>query len=201
MRPLFDVIQKLFSRTKQCCVIGKGETYSKVQTTNLSEYQTIGLNHVAEMIPVDFAHCIDLDVLSTPFVQNCKYAILPYHPHINFKVSPRTLSELIHENDFLQELDNSGKLLWYNCSTWKGFPQNPSFPVIDAKFFSSEAVFNIVARLGIKEIYSLGIDGGNNYAEVFKHLTPLQNGRNSFDDQFPRLKKVCKEFQLDWIQL
>jgi hypothetical protein len=201
MRPLFDVIGKLLNRTKSTLCIGKGRTYSKVQTTNLSKYQTIGLNHVVEMLQIDFAHCIDLDVLSTRFVQNCKYAILPYHPHIDFKVTNKTLPELVKTNTFLEELDRTDKLLWYHCSTWKGDRQYPSFPVIEAKFFSSEAIFNILAMAGIKEIKTLGIDGGYEYAKEFQHLKPLSNGRESFNEQFPRLKKICKEFGLDWIQL
>jgi hypothetical protein len=201
MRPLFEVIGKVFSRTKPCLILGKGESYSKVQITNLSEYQTIGLNHTVEIQSVDFAHCIDLDVLSTRFVQNCKYAILPYHPHIDFKVTNKSLPELIKENCYLEELDSLGKLLWYNCSTYKGFPQNPAFPLIEARLFSSEAIFNILAHAGVKVFHTLGIDGGYNYAPEFQHLKPLSNGRESFTEQFPRLKKICREFSIDWIQL
>ncbi len=201
MLPLFEVIGNILDRTKPVLVFGKGQTYSKVQITNLSEYQTIGLNHTVEMQSVLLGHCIDLEPLSTRFVQNCKYIILPYHPHINFKVTSKTLPELIHSNQYLEELESLGKILWYNCSTWKGFPQNPAFPLIEAKYFSSEAIFNILARAGIKTIHTLGIDGGYSYAKEFQHLKPLSNGRESFNEQFPRLKAICKAFQIDWIRL
>jgi hypothetical protein len=201
MQPLFNLIRSILHPTKPILVLGKGEGYSKVQTTNLSEYQIVGLNHTVCKQQVLFGHCIDLDVLENQFVQNCKYAILPYHPHIDCKVTTKTLPELVKKNKFLAKLDEEGKLLWYNCSTWKGFPQNPAFPLIEARYFSSEAMFNILGRAGVKNIFTLGIDGGYTYASEFQHLKPLSNGRESFNEQFPRLKRICKDFNISWKQL
>jgi hypothetical protein len=121
MRYLFEpeVIQNILLPRKPYLLLGKGQSYSKVQKTNLLKYQTIGLNHIAEKTPVDLTHCIDLDVLSDEIVQNSKYVIIPYHPHINFRPSKKGLSELLEEELSWLPIE---KILWYHCSTYKLSP-------------------------------------------------------------------------------
>src|SRR5262249_12607394 len=72
---------------------------------------------------------------------------------------------------------------------------------ISARYFSSEIALGILARMSVKTVRSLGIDGGSNYSQAFSDLqkeTLLVNGQPSFDLQFPQLAAIAKEYQLDF---
>lgn len=174
---------------KPWLIIGKGPTFSKIHELNLNDYYTFGLNHVSYLIPVTIAHCIDFNVVTSRFY-NCEFALLPWHPHINFKATKKTLQELVLSNETLQDIDIDGRLYYYDCSTYARGPVGGR-PVIKVKYFSAEAAFGILEKLGVERnnIFTIGIDGGKSYAEEFNFLKPLQNGRKSFNDQFKYITK------------
>jgi hypothetical protein len=89
-------------------------------------------------------------------------------------------------------------LVWYNLGTT---PPEGRSPVIEARDFSSEAVLRILARMGVKTIRSLGIDGGRSYASAFganEASGLLANNASSFDLQFDRLQAIVEEHDLDY---
>lgn len=173
---------------KPWLVLGKGPTYAKLKNIDVAKYSLLALNHVVREHPVDIAHAIDLDV-----VQDCAESIwtnagtlvMPLHPHVKHVASERSLHELLEEVPILRRMANAGRLVWYNASTWRR-PRVGS-PVIQVKFFSAEAAIAVLAEIGVKTIRSLGVDGGNQYADRFSDLnesTRLANGHPSFDKQF-----------------
>lgn len=179
---------------KPWLIVGKGPTYDKIHQLNLSDYYVFGLNHVCNFTKCHIGHCIDIDVVSYEFVSGCEAVIMPWHPHYKFKSHPNTLNDWLLKNGYLQFLDNEQRLLFYDLSTWKGKPK--STPIIITQFFSGEAAFGILAYLGIKEIYSIGIDGGKTYASEFDHLSPLQNGQSNFDKQFKNIEKIIDKHKI-----
>lgn len=190
---------------KPWLILGKGPSFSKIITGEIdrNDYNLFGLNHVADILPVKLTNIIDIEVLSIAIIQNSNKILMPWHPHRKCKVQPLTLNDWMTQNlepyktkSLLLEAKQQGKLVWYNLSTWHRFHKDPPFPVIETKYFSVEAAIEILAHLGIKEINLLGIDGGTTYANEFKYLTPLENTRDSFDDQFKEIKKKQKRHNL-----
>lgn len=190
--------------TKPWLILGKGPSFSKITTgeINPNDYNLFGLNHVAEILPVNLTSIIDIEVLSLTIIKNSNKIIMPWHPHRKCLAIVYTLVDWLSGNyepyktkGLMLEAEQQGKLLWYNLSTWKHFHRAP-FPIVETKFFSVEAAIEILAALGIKEINLLGIDGGKEYSAQFSYLTPLENTRDSFDDQFREIEKKKKRFNL-----
>jgi hypothetical protein len=183
---------------KPWLILGKGPSFEKALdgSVNIDNYNLFTLNHAGLYIQSKICNVVDLDVISKQLLLNCEYLTIPFHPHINFKPSLKTLDK------FKLDID-SDRLLFYNLSTWKGeVPYNDKY-IIQTKYFSSETAFEILAVLNIKSIYTLGIDGGNDYHSNFKKLglKPLTNGQKTFDIQFKRLNEICNKHKLTWGKL
>ena len=192
---------------KPFLVIGKGPTFDKIYDLDLEDYFTFGLNHVCGCIPCDIGHCIDLDVLSNAFIDNCGVILIPWHPHVNCRPTTLTLAEHCKTNSYLKQALLLGKLATYDLSTWKysvhrhGVLKNYYRPLVYVKYFSGEAAFQIAALLGVKEIYSVGIDGGKEYSSKFREFLPLTNKQKTFDIQFTEINKTVEKHNMKWVRL
>jgi hypothetical protein len=189
-------------KDKPWLVLGKGPTFSKVWEIDRKAFYVFGLNHSCHLFDVDVCHAVDLDGLFFDKLSQIQTLILPFHPHLSFRASNKTLTELLNQYPHISELAAVGKLYTYNLSTYKARPDH-RYAQISARYFSSEAAFNILSTLGIKEIYSLGIDGGTKYAEEFYDigLKPLTNGRKTFDDGIRELNNICLARKVSWTRL
>jgi hypothetical protein len=187
--------------SKPWLILGKGPTFERHADVDFADYNTLALNHVVSRVKVDVAHIIDIDVVATcaeSLAENCQWLVLPRYPHLHSTASTQCLEDWFDEHPVLRAMDEQGRLVWYNLSG--GRPERGS-PVIGAKNFSSEAAFNILARMGVSTIRSLGIDGGRSYSPTFRHLessTLLANGAAAFDQQFDRLKLIVAEHGMDY---
>lgn len=195
-------------------VLGKGPTFQKLYDDEsikadylYGKYNVFGLNHVCSQVQCHLTNIIDLEVFSQIerkclLNNNLVGVITPFHPHLNSKVSKVNIYKWQRENWTIQKLNIRQKLFFYNLSTWKG-KHHPEYfsPVVRAKYFSAEAVIHLLCLLGVQEIYTLGIDGGNKYADVFGHLKPLSNGRKDFDDQFKEINRTVAKFGVKYGRL
>lgn len=169
-------------------IIGKGPTFEKIHTVDLSAYQTIALNHTIVEIKSDIFHMIDLDVLDgieEHVEKNAKFILMPFYPNVNNESGEYSLDQLTISHLFLEKMNNEGRLLWYNSSQSK--VHKLGYPVITVKYFSADAVVSLLVAAGITTIWSIGLDGGVQYNKSFSHLddkTLLSNGRESFNAQF-----------------
>jgi len=191
------ILEIVLPKDKPYLVLGKGPTFQNIYKYNLDDYYIVCLNETAELIECYFAHFIDSECLSGKMLKNAQFIICPVFPHINNRAtnSPAVAYFLRYANFDLSRVYN------YNCSTWKRSPIQKYGRIIKAKYFSSEAVFRILAYLGVKQIHTLGIDGGNIYAPQFNHLKPLINGRKTFNEQFGELNKIIQKWEMKWTRL
>ena len=185
---------------KPILVVGKGPTFERINELNLDDYFVFGLNEVCQIIKCDIGHFIDIEVISRNFIDNCKAIVSPVRPHKDCKVSNRYLVTW-YFIPYQEETNVLDKLYCYNCTTYKGAHFTDFGPAVKVKYFSVEAAFRLLALRGIKQIHTLGIDGGTKYAKDFSHLKPLRNGRQSFDDQFKTIAEIIAKFDIEWIQL
>lgn len=190
-----------FRNDKPWLVIGKGPTFNKIGTLNLKDYYVFGLNHVCEYIRCDISHCIDIEVLTEEFVDNSDNILIPWHPHRKNRVMRDDLNQLVGHYDNLYDALNKGNLFYYNSSTYKG-DINFGKEIVRVKYFSGEVPFQLLGMCGgVKEVFSIGLDGGFDYAFEFRHLHPLSNGRYSFNDQFSMIRRSCDKFGIKWVKL
>lgn len=187
-------------RTKSWLILGKGPSFDEFPLHDLEKYNVLGLNEVCQIVKCQIGHFIDVEVLSHNFIENCEAIVSPVRPHKNCKVSVHQLASwfLLPYDEDLGALN---KLYCYNCSTYKSAHFTDFGPVVKVRYFSVEAAFRLLGMSDIKKIYTLGIDGGFSYANVFKHLKPLRNGRDSFQDQFKELESIIHKFDIVWVPL
>lgn len=177
-------------------VLGKGPTAERVAEVDTSQYHILTLNHACMVATPTVAHFVDIEAYrdcagrleSTINPKVC----LPWHPHVGNKAGKPCLTDYgIPER----------RLLSYNSTTAGKLPRMPGLPTVRLRFFSAVAAFNILGQAGVREVYSLGVDGGTEYAPAFDAKDRLSNGRSSFDDQFGEIANAVKTHAMNWVKL
>jgi glycosyl transferase family 8 len=198
MIELRDWIASTTFDPKPWLLLGKGPTFARRTDFPLREYNLMGLNNVVAEQEVDVCHIIDIDVVekcSDALMDNCRFLVTARRPHIRFRPGERRLEDYFEDLPILRELDEHGRLVWYNAAT--SAPVGDS-PQIGVRFFSSEAAMNLLGEMGVKKVRTLGIDGGTQYSTEFKNLPELQNGLPSFDAQFRELEDIVAKRGIDY---
>jgi hypothetical protein len=180
-------------------MLGKGPTFSRHAELDLTGYHLLSLNHVVRELAVDVAHIIDIDVVEAcadRLTENCRWLLMPRVPHIQNRPGFARLEDYRDALPVLRRLDARGQLVWYNAET---APRVGDSPVIEVRYFSSEAALSILGELGSKVVRSLGIDGGTSYSASFSSLaTRLANQQPSFDLQFSELERIAQRHGIDY---
>lgn len=201
-------VSKLFSGNgfagEKWLIIGKGPSYDDIAQYDLSLYKTIGLNHVVKDCHLTIAHMIDFDAFeecAQDIYDNARYLVMPLNPHFDNKPSQKTLGQLVASNQTLKQLDGEGRLFWYNHLSSSnllslGNIKRVFYPKVKVENFSAEAVLYILSMNGIKDIYSIGIDGGTQYSKKFDEKTLLSNGQTDFNTQFNNMVATIKKFDV-----
>jgi Glycosyl transferase family 8 len=183
---------------KPWLLLGKGPSFAQRNEVELEQFNLIGLNNVVAEQKVDVAHIIDVDVIAAcadALKTNCDYLVIARRPHERFQPRERQLEDYFDDLPVLRELDEQGRLVWYNASTSAPVGSSPS---IGVRFFSSEAALNILGEMGAKKVRTLGIDGGSGYSREFSGIPELQNGLPSFDAQFRELEDIVAKYEMDY---
>ena len=182
-------------------ILGKGPSFSRLDEFDLKKYCLLGLNHVPMTMKVDVCHVIDIEVLlqsGDELDRNASFIVVPRYPNWQMKRSTRELSTWFAEVPLLNKWDEENRLLWYDLV---GSPQMHSAEEpIQVRFFSTEAAIGLLAQCGVKQIRTLGVDGGRSYSPSFKSIestTKLANGQLSFDFQFQEFAKLINRYDLD----
>tara|TARA_A100001035_G_scaffold279443_1_gene280910 strand:- start:7689 stop:9245 length:1557 start_codon:yes stop_codon:yes gene_type:complete len=191
----------------QWLVLGKGPSLDRVNKYNLTKYKIITLNDsITVCKDVILGHFIDLDAF-----ERCSgeialrkdiYIVMPWYPHVNSRPGTKKLIDLIETNSILKDLAKEKRLLWYDLMTSEH--RTGEFPTIKAVYFSAEAVFDILRKVGIKYIKSIGIDGGVGYSNFFNDIekdSHLLNKQESFDNQFSKLADIIFKSGITHTQL
>jgi len=198
MIDLRDWIRSTSFAPKPWLLLGKGPTFSRRAEFPLADYNLMGLNNVVSEQKVDVAHIIDVDVVekcADALRENCRFLVMARRPHVHFLPGERRLEDYFDDLPVLRELDEQGRLVWYNAAT--SAPVGDS-PQIGVRFFSSEAAMNILGEMAVKKVRTLGIDGGTRYSAEFEDLPELENGLPSFDAQFRELEDIVAKHEMDY---
>lgn len=192
-------------------VVGKGPTSDAVADVDPAAYHVLTLNHACRLVPAPaLAHFVDVEAFlecGDRLAQGLTPTALPWHPHVGHKPSPLPLPGfcgLFGERGrsvALAWLLGKDRLLSYNASTAGGLPRNVRLPDVRLRFFGAVAAFNVLAAAGVREVASLGVDGGTGYGSAFDHKDRLANGRTSFDAQTNEIRHTVKACRMRWTRL
>lgn len=186
-------------------ILGKGPSFDKLNRFDTSGYRRMSLNHSVREAVVDVAHMIDIDVVEQcgqALINNAAVVVLPRFPHVKNRVGKVSLEQWVERIPLLKILNQEQRLLWYDLSTAKG--TSGSHPSIEARWFSAEAALNLLVAAGNRTIRSLGVDGGDTYANSFEDLskkTKLNNGHLTYNHQFRSFAKTLFREKVDFSPL
>lgn len=177
-------------------LLGKGLTATWRDDFLTETDSIITLNHACEFINCGLAHFADLDALDdcTVWLRQSKALkiVIPESIHINNVSRGLKVAEITKEINFLSDLHSEGRLFTYPTSTgdwwWKVQP-----PIVQPKFFSAEAAYQIAIILGASKVKTLGIGDGDDYSPDISLRgkgRKMINGRSSFDSQGHRLRQL-----------
>ena len=190
---------KDYSPASKYLILGKGQTLDRFDSTQARGYTTISLNEVCRDRRVDIAHVIDLDVvdrLGTRLLDNASVTFMPYIPHLGHKPSTSLrLSVLAEKHLILSQLAQANRLYGYNLST--SMERVTDSPVVKARGFSAEAVVDILAKLGVTHIRTLGVDGGHSQSPTFSDLKNCNLDRG-YDQQWQNIRRAIRKHSLDY---
>jgi hypothetical protein len=204
MLDLSDWISEQHFDQETWLLLGKGPTFARRSEFDTSKFHLIGLNHVVREQAVDVAHIIDMDVVaacSSQLLKNAKWLIMPRFPHVSCKPDPqKPLESFFETHPVLAEFAKLNRLVCYDLKN-KTCPALGNSDPIRVRFFSSEAALEILGRMNVQTVRSLGIDGGNNYSSSFQDLngsTLLANEQPSFDIQFREIDRIVNSHGIDY---
>jgi len=183
---------------KPWLLLGKGPSLDQQPLPDLAHYWRLALNHAVTRQPVHLASVVDLEVLQDcahAIRQNAYYLLMPRHPHRDFRPTPEPLEQHFKAYPLLSELDAQGRLLWYN---FFNAPAHPSAPVVPRGRFSAQVMVNLLALLGVRQIRTLGVDGGLGYAKGFDVKHHLANRHSSFDVQWQGIAHTVHRYRIDY---
>lgn len=202
-------------RSKPWLILGKGPSLDLRCHFDLDQYHTLSLNHACRVHRVTVAHFTDLeafwdcattDLVATESAVAMPYTpnvVFPYVPHIHMQPGHYNLTELIDDvqDKNLRVLSEADRLWSYNSSRVPRKRWHPDLTTVQVRYFSAVPAFNLLAMAGHKKIYTLGIDGGKDYADAFHPRDKLANGRDSFDIQFVEIQRTLKRYGVVHINL
>lgn len=197
--------EKNFDAHDPWLIYGKGPSFAKRHAYDARHFHTLALNHAVREQRATVAHAIDLEVVDAcgeAIESNAEVLVLPWIPHINNVPGAYNLAELAQRHQTLRRMNERQRLLWYNLSS--GPQKQGDSPVVNVRFFSAEAVLNLLAQAGARRVRSLGIDGGVTYSREFDDLhekTLLANGHADFDIQFAEIAAILLNTGLDYAPL
>jgi hypothetical protein len=183
---------------KPWLILGKGPSFRKFAGVDAGKFHVLALNHVVREVKCDAALMMDFDVFEScrsAILENARFVLLPWRPHFAFRPTGRTLADMTRDDADLARLSREGRLVVFNAQTGRDYPPLPGEPIISIKFFSAEAALNILADNGVRNVRTLGIDGGASYADTFRDLnekTLLANGRTHFGKQFEQFNQTLR---------
>ena len=185
--------------------LGKGPSFSIRHKFLLNKFFTIAANHAIKKVKADICAIIDVDVVgdcADEIYENCKYLMMPWHPHdvsFGYAASPKNLESFSHDIPVLKKMIDEGRVIFYNLSSAEEY--NDESRIYATAINSADTLFHIFVANGIKTMHSLGVDGGKDYSEEFSDLTPLRNGRSSFDEQDPVIEAISSAADANFIRL
>jgi hypothetical protein len=184
---------------KPWLVLGKGPSIDRIKTIELHNYNVWAINQTLSLIPkADVWACSDYecftDVPTGMIYQQFFY--MQSSPRWRNKGESGDLNSFINHNYVLKMLLQRMGIFSLDFDGEKIlFPDKNPF-TLD---ISGAMAFQILGKLGVKEIYSLGLDGGEGRGEVFEGSHKIDG--NSYEIHFERVQHWTKELNINWTRL
>jgi len=174
--------------SKKLLVVGKGPSSKFWNSEYLNNYNVIGINHAASKFNTPISHFTDYEMFCD---QSCHSEFVICPAFMNYKCkTTKNLKHLIYEDEKMNLLYRKKRLFSYDIITPNGFRTNifGKNPFI-FKYASGVLIVQIAIFKKIKELFTLGIDGGTQYNSDFDST----KGNGKFlDEQLSMMKSLAE---------
>lgn len=181
---------------KPWLVLGKGPSFSKKTGYDLTKFNILGVNETNNHVLTLVAFYTDYEAWTNTQYCSSRAIMLPFWPH--FDGTPhlrKPLPNIIRKDTHLRAAP--GEVYFFDLDRHKELgTKGPSDTVLSGSCSSTEAAFNMLGLMGVKQIFTLGVDGGIFLDEKFGESNKT-NG-NNYDNQMKYIKEVCTKFEMEW---
>ena len=196
------------SLDKEVLLIGKGPTFNLKDKILLSKYFTICLNHSIRETKCNAVSIIDVDVIrecEEDIYNNSDVLIVPWRLHDkdnNYLPGKKTLLDYAKEIPRLNDLIHEDRVYCYNASssTIHKLDNNSAFDEYPVYINNGDSMYSALLLNDIKNVYSIGMDGGKTYSSTFSDLTPMENGQ-SFDRSINQIQQLDDHFNNKFVRI
>jgi hypothetical protein len=209
-------VRDSFPRHRPWLVLGKGPSLARLKPQDALQYSVMTLNHACLVARPDVASFVDWEACADCFPRLADASsyhgrpiavCLPWHPHVRCRPTDQTLDQFqpavagLDRGSAWLSAGIQGRLLAYNSTTAGRLPRHPHLATVRVRHFGAVAAFNLLAKAGVREVASLGVDGGTEYDPRFDPKDRLANGHRTFDAQFAEINRTVKANKMTWRRL
>jgi len=188
LRPRNAVLQVFsFKRYDRVVVLGRGPSLSR---WDVGPDPIVSLNHTPPNRGhwLSMAHAVDFEAIERCGPGSATLLLCPSRPH---RECSRSKAEPL--TDAVVEAWD-GRIVTYEPSYQADFDMRPP-GALSCYHCSAEPVFHLLGWLGVREILSFGIDGGQGRAPQWANEPP---GPSSYDKSISQLEAICERFGTIW---
>jgi hypothetical protein len=196
MQPVAELDKLIGAR--RVLVLGKGPSLTAQAYEQARRASCIfGINQACRAFACDVAFFIDIEPFNESIedvMRSGAAVILPWRPNRRGRLRPRVsgpmesnLLQLCAQRPELKQLSEQGRLYYFHTRlTDRRAARN----VFEPNLVSLSALLQILASVGVREVRTLGVDGGSGYSRELKgdSFTQLRSG---YDKQFPILRRIA----------
>jgi hypothetical protein len=196
MQPVLELGKLIGER--RVLVLGKGpslttQSYERARTDSC----IFGINQTCRSFRCDVAFFIDIEPFNESIaevMESGAAVILPWRPNQRGKLVARVSSpmdvnliDLCAQRPELRQLSDEGRLYYFHTRL---ADRRAAGNVFEPNLVSFSALLQILASVGVREVRTLGVDGGSGYSQELKgdSFTQLRSG---YDRQFPILRRIA----------
>jgi hypothetical protein len=196
---LADLVSAETWKSRDIWIAGKGPSLRFHAGFVPDDALVLAINHACTVLRCDFAIFTDVEALEdcAKFLESARNVkvLLPNTPHL--RNAPRSIDveRLRQRYPVLERLCIENRLFVFQTSNTR--QRRGLGPVIELRYFSVEAAYQVACHMGATKISTIGVDGGSSYhweLDDTAHRRRLSNGRSSFDAQFRQLAVLNKRF-------
>ncbi|MCH7903464.1 MAG: class I SAM-dependent methyltransferase [Armatimonadetes bacterium] len=178
---------------KPVLIAGKGPSFAARPNDIADKFHVVCINQTAS-----FQHCLlavmnDFESWLDTEPKNPDTAVaLPAIPHWYQSPGKYSLEHWVSIEKSARSLHERGLLYAFDMRTTR-FRKYPDKQPVLAMYSSTESAIEILALIGVKHMFTIGVDGGSTRSKEF-HST--EGGPGSYDMQFRRISELQEQYAI-----
>jgi len=179
-------------KDKQLLAVGKGPSSSRWKPEYLNAFNVVGSNHAAAVFNTPISHFTDYEMFQDQ-TKHSQFVICSAFMNYQCR-TVKDLTSLVQEDREMGRLYKEKRLFSYDIITPDGFSTNLfQKNQLLFKYAFGVLIIQVAQSLKMKQLFTLGIDGGTQYHSDFE----ATKGNGMFlDEQLDLMKKLSEGVEI-----